>query len=101
MTHEFEVREEVALAATPEQVWEAITTGPGVDSWFMGRNEIEPGEGGRTRMTLPGMTGEGTVTAWEPGKRFAYRSDEASDGQFMAFEYLIEGRADGDRKSVV
>ena len=35
--------------ATPEEVWQAIATGPGIDSWFMGRNEVEPGEGGRPR----------------------------------------------------
>jgi uncharacterized protein YndB with AHSA1/START domain len=95
MTHEFEVREEIELDATPEQVWAAIATGPGIDSWFMGRNDIEPGVGGRTRMAMGSDTGEGTVTAWEPGKHFAYRSDAAPDGQFMAFEYLIEGRAGG------
>ncbi|GLW98156.1 SRPBCC domain-containing protein [Microtetraspora sp. NBRC 16547] len=95
MPHEFEVREEIALEATPEQVWEAIATGPGVDSWFMGRNEIESREGGRTRQEMMGFTSEGTVTAWEPGKKFAFRSDENPDGTFMAFEYLIEGRDGG------
>ncbi|WP_344594066.1 hypothetical protein [Actinomadura vinacea] len=39
------------------EVWAAITTGPGADSWFMGRNETETPEGGRTchsrRSALP------------------------------------------------
>lgn len=95
MPHEFEVREEITLDATPEQVWAAIATGPGIDSWFMGRNEIEPREGGRTRMTMGDMTAEGTVTAWEPERRLAYRSDASPDGRFMAFEYLLEGRDGG------
>jgi uncharacterized protein YndB with AHSA1/START domain len=95
MTHEFEVREDIELDATPEQVWAAIATGPGVDSWFMGRNEIEGREGGRGRMILGEYSQESTVTAWEPGKRFAFRGDPAPDGQFMAFEYLIEGRDGG------
>jgi uncharacterized protein YndB with AHSA1/START domain len=95
MTHEFEVREEITLEATPEQVWEAIATGPGIDSWFMGRNEIEPREGGRGRMTLSGWTSESTVTAYEPGKRFGLRSDDNPDGTFMAFEYLIEAADEG------
>ena len=42
MGHEFELRKEITLAASPEQVWDAIATGPGMDAWFMGRNEIEP-----------------------------------------------------------
>jgi uncharacterized protein YndB with AHSA1/START domain len=95
MAHEFELHKEIELDATPEQVWEAIATGPGVDSWFMGRNQIEPHEGGVARMALFGQTQESTVTAWEPRKRLAHRSDEGEDGTFMAFEYLIEGRESG------
>jgi uncharacterized protein YndB with AHSA1/START domain len=95
MAHGFEVREAIALEATPEQVWEAIATGPGMDSWFMGSNEIEPGEGGRVRMTVGGYTSEATVTAWDPPNRIAYEGDKNPDGTFMAFEYLVEGRAGG------
>jgi uncharacterized protein YndB with AHSA1/START domain len=95
MPHEFEVREEIELAASPEQVWQAIATGPGIDSWFLGRTEVEPHQGGRARLTLGSHTQESTVTAWEPGKRFAFRSAENPDGTFMAFEYLIEGRDGG------
>lgn len=95
MGHEFSAADELTVDATPDEVWAAIATGPGIDSWFMGRNEIEPHEGGRTRMTMAGFAEEGTVTAWEPGRRFAYRSEENPDGTFMAFEYLIEARAGG------
>ena len=95
MSHEFEVREEVVLAATPDQVWDAIATGPGVDSWFIGRNEIEPGVGGTVRNDCAGFETESTITAWEPGRRLAMRSEPGSDGAFMAFEYLIEARDGG------
>lgn len=80
------LEKEVALNATPEQVWEAIATGPGLASWFMPM-EIAAGEGGTSSM--------GTVTAWEPGKRFAVQTPEAEDGSFQAFEYLIEAREGG------
>ncbi len=95
MSHEFELTHEIDLAATPEQVWAAIATGPGIDSWFMGRNDIEPREGGKASMTMPGFTSESTVTVWEPGRHFAYRGPTGEDGSFMAFEYLIEGRDGG------
>jgi uncharacterized protein YndB with AHSA1/START domain len=95
MTHEFEIREEITLDATPEQVWDAIATGPGIDSWFMGHTELEPREGGRNRLDIEGFVQESTVTTWEPGTRLAFRSDDAPDGTFMAFEYLIEGRSGG------
>jgi uncharacterized protein YndB with AHSA1/START domain len=94
-THEFELVHDIDLPASPEQVWDAIATGPGIDSWFMGRNTVEPGEGGATSMELPGFTAQATVTAWEPGRHFAYRGQAAEDGTFMAFEYLIEGRDGG------
>jgi uncharacterized protein YndB with AHSA1/START domain len=95
MPHEFELRKEITLEATPEEVWEAIATGSGIDGWFMGRNEVEPREGGRTAMTIGGHTEEATVTAWEPSRRFAYRTGSQQGAGFMAFEWLIEGRGDG------
>jgi uncharacterized protein YndB with AHSA1/START domain len=93
-THEFEIREEIALAATPEQVWDAIATGPGLDSWFMGHSEIEPGKGGTNRLQLPGYSHESTITAWEPGRHLAFRGEDP-DGTFAAFEFLIKGRDGG------
>jgi uncharacterized protein YndB with AHSA1/START domain len=95
MTHPFEIELETILAASPEQVWEAIATGPGIDSWFMGRNQVEPREGGVAAMDTGGHREEALITAYEPGKRFASRTGAAEDGRFMAFEYLIEGRDGG------
>jgi uncharacterized protein YndB with AHSA1/START domain len=95
MAHPFEVRKEIETEATPEEVWEAISTGPGLDSWFMGRNEVEPGEGGKLRMTLPAWTLESTVTVWDPPKRLVTDTGEGEDGRLMVFEYLIEGREGG------
>lgn len=80
MARSFEVRREVALDATPEQVWEAIATGPGLSTWFMPM-ELDPGSG--------------MVEAWEPGRRLAIRTPEADDGATQAFEYVIEARAAG------
>ncbi|MET4923500.1 SRPBCC domain-containing protein [Streptomyces sp. PSRA5] len=98
MTHPFEIELETTLPASPEEVWEAIATGPGIDSWFMGHNEVEPREGGVASMDTAGHREEAVITAHEPGKRFATRTPPGEDGRFMAFEYLIEGR---DRGSTV
>ncbi|MGV9852994.1 SRPBCC family protein [Streptomyces sp. NPDC003442] len=95
MTHHFKIEQETTLPASPEQVWDAIATGPGIDSWFMGRSEVEPREGGTAAMDIGGNREEAVVTAFEPGKHFATRTATAEDGRFMAFEYLIEGRAGG------
>jgi hypothetical protein len=69
---------------------EAIATGPGLDSWFMGRSEIKPGKGGANRLAMPGYTQESTITAWERGEHLAFRGEDP-DGTFAAFEFLIEG----------
>ena len=66
MAHPFKVEKELELEATPEEVWEAVATGPGLDAWFMGTNEIEPREGGVARMTLPAFSLESTITVWDP-----------------------------------
>ncbi len=58
MAHPFKVTDEFEVTATPEEVWDAIATGPGVDAWFMGVNEIEPREGGATRMQFRGSSEE-------------------------------------------
>jgi uncharacterized protein YndB with AHSA1/START domain len=95
MAHPFELTHQIEVPATPEEAWEAIATGPGVDAWFMGTNEIEPREGGATRMMFGDGAEEGTVTTWEPPTRFAYRTPEGPDGAVHAFEYLVEGREQG------
>ncbi|MFD7654365.1 SRPBCC domain-containing protein [Actinosynnema sp. NPDC059797] len=97
MGHAFEGVNEVELdGVTPEQVWEAIATGPGIDSWFMGGNEVEPGAA--VRQAFGGYAPSHPVTAWEPGKHLAYGGEKAPDGRFVAYEFLIEGR---DRGSTV
>lgn len=95
MGHEFEGSIEIELAATPEQVWQAIATGPGIDAWFLGRNQVEPREGGSVRTAFGDSAPEATVTAWEPLRRFAYRGDPAPDGRFIAYEFLIQGSGSG------
>ncbi|MET9344189.1 SRPBCC domain-containing protein [Nonomuraea sp. NPDC003804] len=91
MSHEFELQHELSLAATPEQVWEAIATGPGIDSWFMGRNQVDNGV---MRTAFGDYNPANPITAWEPGKRLASKAPTADDGRFIAYEFLIEGRSE-------
>jgi uncharacterized protein YndB with AHSA1/START domain len=71
----FEIRKEIPLDATPEQVWAAIASGPGLAAWFMPM-EVDPDSS--------------VVEGWEPGRRLAIRTPSAPDGSFQAFEYRIE-----------
>jgi uncharacterized protein YndB with AHSA1/START domain len=87
----------VELDATPEQVWEAIATGPGIATWFV-PHEVEPREGGTVEQDYGGgFTTRGRVTAWEPGRRLAYGAfDQPEDGRpNYAYEFLVEGREGG------
>ncbi|WP_219412841.1 SRPBCC family protein [Pseudonocardia nigra] len=91
------LEKQVELDATPEQVWEAIATGPGIATWFV-PHRVEPREGGVVEQDYGGgFTTSGRVTAWEPGRRFAYGSfDQLSDGHpDYAYEFLVEGRDGG------
>ncbi|WP_328616128.1 SRPBCC domain-containing protein [Amycolatopsis sp. NBC_00355] len=95
MGHEFELTDAAEVDATPEQLWEAIATGPGIDSWFMGRNEVEGGTGGVIRGTFGGYRPEFGIREWEPLERLVYGTDAAPDGRRIAYEFLIEGREGG------
>jgi uncharacterized protein YndB with AHSA1/START domain len=97
MGHAWEERDEAVVAASVEEVWAAIATGPGIDSWFMGRSRVDPGPAGSVTTDVGGFAATGTVTAWDPPNHFAYRGDGPGE-RFIAFEYLIEGR---DQSSTV
>jgi uncharacterized protein YndB with AHSA1/START domain len=92
MSREFELRKEIELAASPEQVWEAIATGPGITSWFMS-HEVVPGVGGSVTLRLGDFEGTSAITAWDPPSRFATRGGTADEPHTV--EYLVEGRAGG------
>lgn len=66
------VEMELLVPGAPEQVWQAMATGPGNACWFV-RGEIEPRVGGAFRLDFgQGMTTAGDVTTWEPPRQFAY-----------------------------
>jgi hypothetical protein len=77
MGKEFEIRREVELPATPEEVWEAVATGPGTASWLFPE---EPGP-------------NSTVESDRP-YRYAVRT-EGEGGDFNAIEFVIEAREGG------
>jgi uncharacterized protein YndB with AHSA1/START domain len=96
MSYAFTIDDEIDVDAPPEDVWRAITVGPRIDSWFMGRNVVEPRVGGVARTDVDGLVMQSIVTAWEPPRRFAYRgsSGPAADA-CMEFEWSIDARTGG------
>jgi uncharacterized protein YndB with AHSA1/START domain len=88
----------VELDATPEQVWEAISTGPGISAWFV-PHQVEPREGGTVAAQFgSGFDVTGRVTAFDArARRFAHGSAEAPPEGMAdyAFEFIVEGRDGG------
>jgi len=85
MPPEFEIRREIELPATPEQVWDAVTTDAGTRSWlFPSGGDPEPRQGGKT-------PDGSVVTAWDKPRHFGVRF-EAEGGFFNALEFIIEAR---------
>lgn len=90
------IQVEVEVPGTPEEVWRAIATGPGISSWFV-PTRSEERAGGQVVCTFgPGMDSAATITAWEAGKRFATEGDLGMPGSpRMATEWTVEARAGG------
>ena len=78
MPREFEIRREVVLPATPEEVWEAVATEAGNAGWLFPFH-VEPGEGASVES--------------DPPRRFANRQERGD--WFNAIEFVIEGRDGG------
>ncbi len=91
------VSAEVEVAATPEEVWQAIATGPGISAWFV-PTELDGRVGGETTSHFApdgSMNSVATITEWEPQRRFAAESDDGHGPGVVATEWLVEARSGG------
>ena len=88
------VKTEVEIQATPEAVWKAIATGPGVAAWFMGmESEIDERPGGSVSYKVGEETVESAkVTAWDPPRHFATEGENAfgPGSPTIAYEWTVE-----------
>lgn len=90
-----EIRLEIEVAGAPEEVWQAIATGPGISSWYV-PHTVEEREGGAALASFgegPEMQVPGRVAAWEPPHRIVFDGGEGASG--LAFEWLVEAREGG------
>jgi uncharacterized protein YndB with AHSA1/START domain len=91
------VQVEVEVPGTPEEVWQAIATGPGISSWFVPA-EFEEREGKPVATKLnfgPGMESRSVVTAWDPPRMFVAQGEGWGGSPPMATEWSVEARAGG------
>jgi uncharacterized protein YndB with AHSA1/START domain len=92
------IQVEVEVPGTPEEVWQAIATGPGLSAWFV-PTEFEERDGKPVAATLnfgPGMESRSVVTAWDPPRMIAREADGWAPGSPpIATEFSVEARAGG------
>lgn len=95
------VQAEAEVPGTPEEVWKAIATGPGISSWFV-LTEVETDQGGTPAKVVshfgPGasMDSVTTVTTWDPPRRFVGESPgEGPNDPTVATEWIVEARSGG------
>src|SRR5262245_1433947 len=90
------VQVEVEVPGTPEEVWQAIATGPGISSWFVPTRSEERQGGEIVSNFGPGMDCPATITVWEAPRRFVAEATMGPPGSpTMATEWTVEARAGG------
>ncbi len=90
------VQLEVELPGKPEEVWQAIATGPGISSWFVPA-EFEERDRKPTAVKLnfgPGMEIRSEVKIWDPPRMFATEAG-LSGSPPIANEWSVEARGGG------
>ncbi len=90
------VEMEFVTPGTPEQLWEAMATGPGNTAWFT-KATINERVGGEIHFDFGANgTSTGEVTAWEPPTRIEYVERDWSPGAPpVATEITITSRSGG------
>ena len=94
------------VAATPEQVWDAIATADGISAWMV-PTRLDPQIGGAVSFDVGTFWSHGIVTDYTPTRRFAYAEPwpiadhmptvhhDVSSLTPIATEFLIESASGG------
>jgi uncharacterized protein YndB with AHSA1/START domain len=90
------VQVEVEVPGTPEQVWQAIATGPGISSWFVPA-KLDGRVGGEIALDFGGgMVSSAKITAWQPPHRFVAEDPMwLQGGPPIATEWTVEAQRGG------
>ena len=91
------VQVEFEAHGSPEEVWQAIATGPGMSAWFVPA-EFEERDGEPVAMKLkfgPGMEPTAAITAWDPPRMYAGQNEGWGGSPPIATEWNVEARAGG------
>jgi len=87
------VEAEVEVPGTPEEVWKAIATGPGISAWFVPSKVEERVDGAAVCNFGPGMESIATIKVWDPPRRFV--AETVDEPGTVATEWIVEARSGG------
>jgi uncharacterized protein YndB with AHSA1/START domain len=103
-THDVPLRSELTfeVPGTAAQVWDAIATADGITAWFL-PTDLEEREGGVVVFHMGEESSGGTVTGWDPLRRFAIvepawatlSGHDVDSVTPLATEFLVEARSGG------
>lgn len=94
---------EIEIAASSQEVWNAITDPNEIRKWFDDVAELEPREGGTFRFAGEGLASEPSrIEVWDPPRRFKVASPPtpppggggSPEAAAQSFDYTIESRGD-------
>lgn len=90
------VQVEIEVPGTPEQVWQAIASGPGISSWFV-PTQLDGRAGGSLALDFGGgMVTSATITEWQPPRRFVAEDRSwLQGGPPVATEWIVEAKSGG------
>jgi len=88
---------ETEVPGTPEEVWQAIATGPGLTAWFVPSQVEERQKGSMVMNFGPGMESTAEIQEWDPPRRFTAENKEGMGpgAPTMATEWTVEAKAGG------
>lgn len=90
------VQVEVEVPGTPEQVWKAIATGPGISAWFVPTKLDERAGGSLSCDFGGGMVSSAKITEWQPPHRLVAEDHTwLQGGPPVATEWTVEATSGG------
>jgi len=88
---------ETEVPGTPEEVWQAIATGPGLTAWFV-PSQVDGRKQGSMVMNFgPGMESTAEIQEWDPPRRFTAenKAGMGPGSPAMATEWTVEAKGGG------
>jgi uncharacterized protein YndB with AHSA1/START domain len=91
---------EVVVPAKIDEVWQAFTTGPGLNTWLWKECTVDLREGGGWTAHYPGgATGGGTIVSFQPGRQIVIHAmapekfpEVRRVGTTATFDFAREGK---------